>query len=192
MTQHNNRSRSRRCLSKVFWGVLVTLLLFLVVLMFPIWIYEEQTQFSLSNAKLREAKYLLGIQYKAGEEMPTMVSAYLPSNRLAKAEREWVLVRHRGVLFPTDLLKWYHSETPSYGTVLLDIKTLESIWARRTDMSVEEKEDMAGGYMSYLRKDDPRSATIWLNSIFEKELKKPNVEKKNFGIRLEGVKNGGE
>ncbi|NLB68987.1 MAG: hypothetical protein GX804_04805 [Lentisphaerae bacterium] len=50
---------------------------------------------------------------------------------------------------------------------------------RRTDMSVEEKEDMAGGYMSYLRKGDPRSATMWLNSIFDKGLRKPNVEKEH-------------
>lgn len=183
MTPPNNRSRLGRCLSKVFWGVLVTLLFFLVVLMFPIWIYEEHTQFSLSNAKLREAKYLLGIQYKVGEEMPTMVSGSLPSNLLAKSEREWVLVRHRGVLFPTDLLKWYHSETPRYGTVLLDMDIFANLLERRADMSLDEKNDLAGRYMSYLRKGDPRSATMWLNSIFENELRESDIGKGNSAQR---------
>ena len=178
MNLQNNRPRS--CLSKFFVGIFVTFLFILVVLIHPVWIYEKQTQFCLSDAKLREAKYLLGVHYRADKEKPTPLSAYLSSIPLPQAERKWVLVCKRGVLFPTDLLKWYHCETPRYGMVLSDMKTLENLWERRTDMSMEEKENMAGKYMFYLRKGDPKSATMWLFSILEKELRLSDVEKENY------------
>ena len=47
-------------------------------------------------------------------------------------------------------------------------------------MSMEEKENMAGKYMFYLRKGDPQSATMWLFSILEKELRLSDVEKENY------------
>ena len=181
MNLQNKRSRS--CLSRLFWGILAAFLFVLVVLIHPVWIYEKQTQFCLSDAKLREAKYLLGVQYRSDEEKPTPVSGYLLSIPLPKADRKWVPVCHRGVLFPTDLLKWYHRETPRYGMVLSDMNTLEYLLERRANLRLEEKKYMAGRYMSYLRKGDPQSATMWLFSILEKDLRESDVGKGNSASR---------
>ena len=171
------RADSGTTLSKPFLGVLVGLLFFLLVLACPVWIYERQTQFCLADAKLREAKYLLGVHYRTDDVRSTPVSAYLSSVPLPIAERRWVVVRRRGVLFPMDLFKWYHHESFRYGTVFFDISCLEAIWTRRADMSVEENKDMACRYMAYLRNNDPDGATRWVGSMFEKELRRSDVEK---------------
>ena len=164
--------------SKLFLGVLVLILCFLITLVHPVWVFERQTQFCLEDAKLREASYLLGLRICATEEQTTPVSRYLPTTPSSNAERKWVLVRRRGVLFPMDLLKLDQHETLRYGAIVLDVGILESIWTRRSDMSVEEKQDMAARYMSYLRKGRPNDATAWLSSILEEDLRRPGVEKK--------------